>query len=80
MLINIPPKVWRPKQVKKFIPLDVYNDIEEGVFDFKQYRNTVFIPLKTWTDNVRDDLILYGDAINNKEIYQKYQNRGICKT
>ena len=54
LLINIPSKVWRPKKVSKFIPADNYDDIEDGVFDYKQYGNAVFRPLEEWTDAKRD--------------------------
>ena len=30
LLINIPPKVWRPKQINKFVPTDTYDDIQDG--------------------------------------------------
>ena len=51
--------MWRPKVENKYIPLEYGNDIDDGVFDFKQCGNKVFRPAKTWADKPRSDLILY---------------------
>ena len=41
LLINIPSKVWRPKVVSKYVPVEYSSDIEDGIFDFKQYGKAV---------------------------------------
>ena len=37
MVIQVPPKVWRPKIQNRYITPDCANDIDKGVFDFKKY-------------------------------------------
>ena len=77
LLINIPSKVWQPKQVNKFIPTDNYDDIGDGVFDYKQYGNAAFRPLEKWTDAKRDDIIQYNDKVDKKE-FLKHIRIGDC--
>ena len=67
LLIKIPPKVWRPKQVTRFVHVDTYYDIGDRVFDYEQYGNAVFRPLEKWTVSKRDGLILYDDKVDNDE-------------
>ena len=46
MVIQVPPKVWRPKIQNRYITPDYANDIDKGVFDFKQYRKELDRPQK----------------------------------
>ena len=41
MVIEVPPKIWIPKVVNKYISPDYVNAIEEGIFDFDQYSKAV---------------------------------------
>ena len=34
MVIQVTPKVWRPKMKNRYIPPDYANDIDEGIFIF----------------------------------------------
>jgi hypothetical protein len=36
-VIDVPPKIWRPKPIDQYIPLDYSNDIDDNVFEFEQY-------------------------------------------
>ena len=36
-VIEVPPKIWQPKPVDRYRPLDYSNDIDHGVFLFKRY-------------------------------------------
>ena len=71
LLINIPPKVWRPKMVNIYTPTDQSNGIREGVFEFKQYGNTMFRPKIKWVDHNREDVIQYNEGIHKAEL-EKY--------
>ena len=46
VVIEVPPKVWRPKVQNKYIPLDYTNDEDEGVIYFKQYGKAEYRPKK----------------------------------
>ena len=67
ILINIAPKLWRPKQINKFISIDTNNDIVDSPFHYKQYENTIVRPIEQWSDNKRDILISYNDKIDKSE-------------
>ena len=54
LLIKITPKLWRPKMINKYVPVDYPNDVEEGVFDYKQYGKAVFRPVARWQDIERN--------------------------
>ena len=69
MIIELPPKVWRPKQQNKYIPLDYGDNIHDGHFDFKEYGNTVFRPAEqTWNRGEREDIIKYDDSKHAVEL------------
>ena len=70
MIIELPPKVWRPKQQNKYIPLDYGDDIHDGHFDFKEYGNTVFRPSQEWTRNERDDIIVFEELKHAAELHK----------
>ena len=38
-VIEVPPKIWRPKPIDMSIPMDYSNDINESVFEFEQFGN-----------------------------------------
>jgi len=65
----LPPKVWRPKQQNKYIPLDYGDDIQEGHFDFSEHGKTVFRPpAREWKTSERDDIIQYNAATHAAEL------------
>ena len=69
-MIEVPPKVWRPKQENKYIPLDYATDVDEGYFDFAHHGNTVFRPSKRWADKERDDLIKFDEENDMAELLE----------
>ena len=42
--IQVPPKVWRPKQQHRFTSPDYAIDIDEGVFVLNEFGNAVYQP------------------------------------
>ena len=69
-MINIPPKIYRPKPENKYIPLDYGTEIDDGVFDYAHYGKTVFRPSKRWADKERDDLIAFDEENDLAELMQ----------
>jgi len=61
LLINIPPTLWRPKQESCYIPVDNLDNIEDGVFNYRQYGKAVFCPAKHWKDRKLNDIIEYSE-------------------
>ena len=68
LLITIPPKVWRPKVINRYIPIDYSSDIDEGVFDYKCYGKAVFRPIVSWNDTERQDIIFYQEDEDSEKI------------
>ena len=68
LLINIPPKVWRPKVINRYIPTYNSSDIDEGFFDYKCYGKAVFRPTFQWKDTDRQDLISYQEDKDSEEL------------
>lgn len=40
-VIEVPPKIWRPKPIDRYIPMDYSNDINDSVFEFQQFGNAI---------------------------------------
>ena len=68
LAIELPTKVWRPKVLNKYIPVDYSDDIDEGVFDYKHYGKTVFRPKMKWAERSRSDLILFNKMMDTAEL------------
>lgn len=66
-LIDIPPKIWRPKVQSKYRLPEYTDDISEGIFDFTHYGKCVFKP-KTWDSGTRDDIIYFNEKEDTKEL------------
>ena len=54
-VIDVPPKIWRPKPVDRYLPLDYANDIDDSVFEFEQYGKAICHPPEPFI-NVRTDI------------------------
>ena len=71
LIIEVPPKIWRPKPQNKYIPLDYGDDIHDGHFDFEYKGKAVWRPT---TSNgeicipARDDLIIYDPILHSAEL------------
>ena len=66
--ITLPPKVWRPKPISLYIPVDYANDIDDGVFNYSNYGHTIFRPKKKWADHSRTDIISFDEKLDVKEL------------
>ena len=69
LIINLPPTFWQPKVVNAF-KMPVYDDIHEGVFDYKQYGNCVFRPTFSWDSGKRTDIIAWDDSKHSAELHK----------
>ena len=76
LAIDLPPKVWRPKQQSRYVPPVIEDDIDDSAFDFKQYGRCVARPnpkppSTSWTehyDQPRDDIIIFDSALHDEEL------------
>ena len=59
LAIELPSRVWRPKVLNKYVPIDYSNDIDEGIFDYSHYGKADFSPNVQWADIPRLDLITF---------------------
>ena len=66
-MITLPPKIWRPKPLNKYIPIDYAYDVDDGIFDYSFYGKTVFRPTQRWSDRPMNDMINFASV--QKEIY-----------
>ena len=60
-MIDVHPKVWRPKPKNRYILLDYGIDIDNGVFDYARCGKTVFRPNIQWADKDRGDIIIFNE-------------------
>ena len=67
-IIEVPSKVWRPKVINKYIPVDYSDDIDDGIFDFEYYGKTFFRPKGEWSEGTRTDIIEFDPAEHSKEL------------
>ena len=68
MMIQLPPKIWRPKPENKYIPIDYSDDVDEGVFDFSHHGKVVYRPKVKWSDKLKNYIILFGQAEDTAEL------------
>jgi hypothetical protein len=57
-VIEVPPKIWRPKPVDRYISMDYSNDIDDSVFEFKQFGQAICHPPEPFL-NSRTDIHLW---------------------
>ena len=68
-MIETPTKIWRPKVVNKYIPLQYSNDIDEGIFDCPEYGDAVYRPKGTTVEvPPRNDLIYFNEDNDMEEL------------
>ena len=53
--------------INKYIPVDYYSDVDEGVFDYQQYGHAVFRLAEEWKDITQEDIIMYNDKKDKTE-------------
>ena len=64
MVIEVTPKVWRPKVINKYIPPYYVDDIDEGIFYFAQYVKAVYRARKNSEEGKRTDLLTFNENKN----------------
>ena len=74
-IIEVPPKIWRPKVQNKDTPQDNSIDIDDGVFDFEFYGKTVFRPKQIWKKSQKGDLIPFTKDLHQKELQKNMRVR-----
>ena len=57
-MIEVPPKVWTPKIINQF-KMPVYEDVDDGVFQFPSYGNCLYRKKFCWQDGDRADIIKF---------------------
>lgn len=70
-MIEVPPKIRRPKSQNQYIPLDYGDEIHDGRFNF-EYKGKAVWQLTTSTGKIcipaRDDLIIYDPILHSTEL------------
>ena len=61
MVIQVTPKIWKPKIKDRYIYPYYTNYIDEAVFDFQQYIKAVYRPKQTWEQGRYTYLITFND-------------------
>jgi hypothetical protein len=57
-VVDVPPKLWRPKPADRYVPMDYSNDIDESVFLLARYDKAI-CHLSTPFSNTRSDIHLW---------------------
>jgi hypothetical protein len=60
-VIDVPPKIWRPKPVDRHTPLDHGDDVDGNIFEFEQRGETFCHPAKPFIIQ-QDDIHLWDCA------------------
>jgi hypothetical protein len=70
-VIQVPPKLWRPKPADYYIPLDYSNDLDESVFLFERYGKAVgHVPFAF--SNPRTDIHVWDSARDTPEFTKNF--------
>ena len=64
--IELLNKVWCPKVPNKYIPVDYGEDIDDGIFYYANYGETVLRPKEKWDDRDRYDIIKFEHTKDNE--------------
>ena len=67
-MIQLPPKIWKPKPENKYLPMDYSDDIDEGVFEFSHHGKAVYRPKVKWSDKPKNDRILFDQVEDTVEL------------
>jgi hypothetical protein len=77
LVINVPPKIWRPKVKSVYTPIDTCDDIDDGIFAFEKLGKCVFKPNASASRKdipQRDDLIFFDDAKDKEELFTNFKH------
>ena len=66
--ITLSPKIWRPRPPNRYIPIDYADDVDDGIFDYSHYGNTVFCSKPQLSDCLRKDIILFDASTDMSEL------------
>ena len=69
MVIDVPRKVSRPKVASIYQPPLFSNDVDEGIFLFKELGRAVFQPTP-WKPGYRNDIIVFDKKNHNDEFFK----------
>ena len=58
LVIDVPPKIWRPKPKCSYIPADLSTEFDEDIFVFPQYGTALRQPTPIATPT-RDDIRIF---------------------
>jgi hypothetical protein len=61
-VIDIPPKIWRPKPKRSYVPVDLSTEFDDDIFVFPQYGTALRKPVPP-TAPTRDDVHLFDPAL-----------------
>ena len=70
-VIEVPPKIWRPKPLDKYVPIDYSNDIDESVFEFEQFGKAICHPPEPFI-NVRTDIHVWEKERDSPEFNKNF--------
>lgn len=73
LVIDVPPKIWRPKQKNYFQPQETLHDVDEGVFMFEKLGKCVFKLSEQWKDSERDDVIEFNPEKDEEELQKNFK-------
>ena len=78
MAIELPSKLWRPKLLNKYLPINYSDDIDKGVFDYSCYGKAFFRPNLQWADRPRLDLIIFNVDNDTAELEKELKIEKQC--
>ena len=68
-MIEVPPKIWRPKVMSKYTTPDLQDDDVDDILNYSQYGKCVYKNDLNWSDDsCRKDIICYDDATHASEL------------
>ena len=68
-MIEVPPKIWRPKMISQYTTPEDYGDEVDGILDYSQYGKCVYRNKMTWNNDIkRNDIILYNCTLHGAEL------------
>ena len=68
MIIELPPKIYRPKVQNKYIPLDYGTKIDGGIFDYTHFGKSMFKTTIDGTNHKRTEMITCSKEIDPDEL------------
>ena len=76
LVINVPPKIWRPRMRSSYRPpADSNNlqDIDDSIFYFEKLGKCVIKHKQKFRESDRNDIILYNDSKHEEELNSNFK-------